>query len=41
MQIIETPITTTEDASGRGRETNLTGQRKGVTAKMCNGSQDS
>ena len=40
MQTIETPITTTEDALGRGRETNLTRQRKGVAVKMCNGSED-
>ena len=40
MQIIETPITMTEEGLGRGRRTNLTGQRKGVAVKMCTRSED-
>ena len=35
MQTIDTPVITMEDVLGRGRETNLTGQRKGVAVKMC------
>lgn len=29
-----------EEALGRGRETNVTGQRKGVAVKICTGSED-
>lgn len=39
MQTIETPITM-ENVLGRGRETILTGQRKGVVVKMWGGSED-